>query len=498
MKLNPHKQYSETIDEVLKVRDCVEGSHRIKSQSTTYLKHPAISTERMNDSSERDYYETYKLSAEFPAYTEQTESSLLGKINAAAAEIVFPESLEYLIQDSDGDGLPLTGMIEFTAKNILEAKFHILLAELTGTQGIGNDTSIAQAKSLNLRATIKQYCRESLIDWEFGKYNGKNQLTLMIFKEASTERNQETYEVTEYNHYLILGLDEVGYFQQRFREDEKKTIIAETEKIYPNVGGVIKWIPVEIVSDKELPAGSLPRQAGYLAPIADLALYRYMVSADYKETMRNGVPTLFAMGATHGDQELFEELNGGRRQIVTGSRVCNTLPNNMRVEVQGVAMNDAPFTNYFDANSKEARAIGAVFSDSSESFNTATEASIDDSNTSAILANISASLESCFERVILYCGMFNGLWGQDQIESNLDSVAITLPREFSAEKISPDEARAIAEMYKTGLMSQETAVTKLIQGGFSPAILADELARIAESAPMPENDIGSQEQQPIE
>jgi hypothetical protein len=490
MKLTPHKQYSETIDEVIKVRDCVEGSARVKSKGTTYLKHPGI--ENMSLTSESAYYSVYKEAAEFPGYTQQTLVSMLGKINCSSAEFELPTELEYLINDCDGDGLPLTGIMEYTAKNVMEAKFHILVSELSGTENLDTaNISRAQAQALNLRATIKQYCRESLIDWEFGKYNGRNQLTLMIFKETSTERDPITYAVTEHVHYLVLGLDEIGYYQQRFHEKEvnsQKVLTEDTARIYPTAEGQkLKWIPVEIIADSELPAGSLPRATGYLAPIADLALYRYRASADYKENMRNGTPTLFTKGWTDGDDELFKKINSGRAQIVTGSRVCNNLPNQVDVAVEGVAMDDTPYMNYFKNNSKEARAIGAVFADSDESFNTATEANLDDGNTSAVLENISASLESCFERAILYCGMFNGLWGQDAIEENLDKVKITLPRDFSAEEMTPDEARAVAEMYKTRLMSEETAVTKLIQGGFSPAILEDELSRLAEAAPLPED-----------
>lgn len=487
MKLMPHKDYSATIDEVIKVRDCVEGSHKIKYEGTKYLKHPGI--ENMSLTGEAAYYQVYRDAAEFPGYTAQTGVAMLGKINAGAAEFELPPELEYLINDADGDGMPLTGLIEHTAKNIQEVKFHVILAELTGTENLDTEnTSVAQARALNLKATIKQYCRESMIDWEFGIYNGRKQLTIVVFRETSTERDPDTYAVTEYNHYLILGLDEQGYYQQRFRED-KQQLNADTERIYPTVNGrKLNWIPLEIVSDSELPAGHVPRATGYLGPIADLALYRYRASADYKENMRNGTPTLFTKGWTDGDDELFKKINSERSQIVTGSRVCNNLPNQVDVMVAGVAMDDAPYMNYFKNNSKEARALGAVFADSDESFNTATEAALDDGNTSAVLENISASLESCFERVILYCGMFNGLWDQEAIEENLDNVKVTLPRDFSAEEMTPDEARAVFEAHKSGLMSKEAAITKLIQGGFSPAILDEEIARIDEDGPMPSQD----------
>jgi hypothetical protein len=486
MIITPNDQYNLMLPEVIKNRDCVEGAHRIKSKRATYLIQPGNLIPSTREDLER--YQMYLNGAEFHEFPGETLSALLGKLAFGDTEVELVSELEYLTENADGDGMTLAGLMEYAASNIMQAKYHVLLAELPGTANIDtNNLSRAQANQLNLKACIRQYTRENLIDWQFETYDGIKQLTLLVFREVEKTRAM-TLAVTEKTSYLICGLDELGYYQQRWVEGDgkDKAMVADTDKIYPEVGGQkLRWIPVEIVSDEELPSGSLPRSGGYLSAICNAALHRYQTSADYKEALRNGVPTLFTKGWTDGDGALFETINGGRKNVVTGSGVVNNLPNQVEVMVEGIALNDAPFTNYFDANAKMARALGAKFSDTEVVAATATEANINAGNNNAMLEKLCDNLESAFARAIVYCGMFNGLWGADRVEENIDKVQINMARDFSSVKMSPQEALAIRDLYQSGLMSLETAVTKLVQGGFTPIGAEEELGRIEAEAPTP-------------
>jgi len=351
MNIQPNDQYDLMLPEVVKNRDCVEGAHRIKSKRTTYLIQPGNLLPSSPEDRER--YQMYINGAEFHEFPGETLSALLGKLAFGDTEVELPNELEYLTENADGDGMTLAGLMEYAASNIMQAKYHVLLAELPGTSDIDTkNLSRAQAKELNLKSCIRQYTRENLIDWQFDTYDGVKQLTLLVFREVEKTRSH-TLAITEKTSYLVCGLDDDGYYQQRWTQsvDKQDVMIADKDKIYPEVGGKkLRWIPVEIVSDEELPSGSLPRSGGYLSAICNAALHRYQTSADYKEALRNGVPTLFTKGWTDGDGALFETINGGRKNVVTGSGVVNNLPNQVEVMVEGIALNDAPFTNYFDAN----------------------------------------------------------------------------------------------------------------------------------------------------
>jgi len=476
------------LPEITKNRDCAEGTHRIKSKRTTYLIQPGNLIPATE--SDRERYTLYLNGAEFHEFPSETLASLLGKLSFGDTGVELPAELEYLTENADGDGMSLAGLMEYAASNILQAKYHILLAELPGTSNIDtNNLSRAQASQLNLKACIRQYTRENLIDWQFDTYDGVKQITLLIFREVEKSRSM-TLAVTEQISYLICGLDDIGYYQQRWIEGDGKdnAMVADSDKIYPEVGGQkLRWIPVEIVSDEEMPSGSLPRSGGYLSAICNAALHRYQTSADYKEALRNGVPTLFTKGWTDGDAALFEAINSGRKNVVTGSGVVNNLPNQVEVMVEGVALNDAPFINYFEANAKMARALGAKFSDTEVVAATATEANINAGNNNAMLEKLCDNLESGFSRAILYCGMFNGLWGVDQVEENLDKIIITMARDFSSVKMTPQDALAVRDLRNDRLMSEETAITKLVQGGFIPVSVEEEMRRIESDAPLPES-----------
>lgn len=488
MIITPNQQYTTMLPEITKNRDCAEGSHRVKSKRSVYLIQPGNLIPVTDSDKER--YTLYLNGAEFHEFPGETLSALLGKLAFTGTEVDLPTELEYLINNSDGDGMSLAGLMEYTASNILQAKYHILLAELPGTANIDtNNLSRAQASQLNLKACIRQYTRENLIDWQFDTYDGIKQLTLLIFRENEKVRGADL-GLTDKTTYLVCGLDDTGYYQQRWVEsgNQNTVMIAETDKLYPEISSAkLRWIPVEIVSDEELPSGALPRSGGYLSSICNAALHRYQTSADYKEALRNGVPTLFTKGWTDGDAALFEAINGGRKNVVTGSGVVNNLPNQVDVMVEGISLNDAPFINYFDANAKMARALGAKFSDTEVIAATATEANINAGNNNAMLDKLCDRLESAFSRVILYCGMFNGLWGADQIEENLDLVVITMARDFSSVKMTPQEALAVRDLRNDRLMSEETAITKLVQGGFTPVSVEEEMRRIESEAPLPES-----------
>jgi hypothetical protein len=485
MRIEPNSQYAATLPEITKNRDCVEGSARIKSKTNTYLKHPGIYE---NSLQEQTRYNAYIDGAEFHEFPGETLSALLGKLSFGDTEVELPPDLDYLIDNVDGDGMSLKGLLEDTASNVLQAKYHILLTELPNTVGLDTENvSKADAEELDIKAYIRQYNRESLIDWQFDYYDNVKQLTLLIFREDVQKRNEDLKISTEVS-YLVCGLDDIGYYQARFIEQQKGAIIQTTGRIYPQVSGSpLSWIPVEIVSDQELPSGSLPRSGGYLSAVCNAALSRYRVSADYKEALRNGVPTLFTKGWMDGDIDLFRTINGGRSTVVTGAGVVNNLPNQVEVMVEGVALNDEPFINYFENNAKMARALGAKFSDTETMASTATEANINASNNNAILENLATNEEAAFIRSILYCGMFNGLWDSESIEENAESIILKIPREFSSSKMTPDEARATKDLWRDRLMSTETAITKLVQGGFTPIAAEEEIRRIESQAPLPEN-----------
>lgn len=456
--------YAKYKDYLRLVRDCVEGEPAIKNAQTDYLKHPNMLDQSSPQQQRR--YQAYIHGAEFHETPSETEAAMLGQMTEGEISYDFPDVLEYLVEDSDGDGIPLSGAVENTFKNVIEAGYHVLLAELSGLTGLdAEQVSVADLKEINPRATIKHYTRESLIDWDFRRINGVMQLSLLVLREIQQERDSTTLVRSDVTTYLVLHLDDDGYYyQQKYvSQIDSKEYIKDGEPHYPRVSNQkLTWIPAEIVFDHEVPAGHLPPRLGYLYRICAQALYRYGVSADYKEALRMIQPTTFTSGWTEQGFEQFEKFNG-RDYIAFGAGVSNNLPENVDVDVKGMGVQDEPFERYFDRNEKLTRAMGGVIGEDEQSAAlTATEARIDNSKSTAVMKSIIKNTERAMIRMVAYCGMYMGLWDQYSIEDNIDQITLKLPRDFGQPRMTVDE---IVAAVNATLISKKEGTRQLVAAG---------------------------------
>lgn len=490
-KLTNHDQYDRTLPDVKMVRDCVQGEFEIKRQGTKYLKHPDMIDQASEQARRR--YAAYKDGAEFDDYPADTLRSMLGAMTKGKSTIDLPDKIAHLEENADGDGMPLIGLREVCYKNLLEVKFHILVAEMDSLQSLGVDDlyrdkklSVADLQRLNMKATIKSYSRESLVDWDFRRINGVMQISLLMFEETETIRDNDTLISEDIVSRLVLGLDSNGQYYQKKYLKNKSGGFDSQEPFYPVVNGSrLNWVPAEIVTDEESPSGVIPAATGYIRAVCSASLARYQVSADEKEAMRHMQPTLFAKGARQGDDALFKELNGGREHIAFGSGVANVLPNNMEVEVIGLGAQTEPFENYYIRNDKKLASFGANVGGDSQQTKTATQASSEASKRVAIMHSIVNNTERAIQRMVSYCGMFMGLWSPEDVEAAIDNFEVNFPREFASERISPEEVAAINNLIMSGTYSKAEGVRMLVEGGFSVSDAETILGEVEGQGPMP-------------
>lgn len=488
MKFTEHEDYALTESTVKMVRHCIEGEPAIKRETTTYLKHPNPFDQ--SSAWEVIRYAKYIEGAEFDEIAKATHSSMIGQMTEGEINIDLPDRIAYLEQNADGDGMSLAGVCELIYSNCLQVKFHILVAEYRGLADVDIESvSIADLKQLSPRSTIKQYSRESMIDWGFTRIGGVMQLSLAVLVEHGVLIGPDLVK-TEVKSYLVLGLDENGdYYQQKYVEDNGN-VFADGEKHYPIVGGKrLKWIPIEIVFDQEVPAGKIPRDMGYLYSLCSKDLAAYRVSADYKEALRQMQPTTFTSGWKTNDQELFKELNN-REYIAFGAGVSNNLPEGVEVDIKGMGVEAQPFLDYFERNESQSIKLGAQVETQTQNA-TATEIRSRDRKSKAVMISIIKNTEAALRRIVSYCAMYEGLWSPDDVENNLDQIVIDLPKDFAKTTMTPDEVNAIATAYNAGLISKKEAVRKLVAGGFTVSdaeTILDELeqqAAVPVANPMP-------------
>ena len=310
-----HPDYSATIDEVRKIRDCVEGQLAVKSRNGgfTYLPHPSDIDKTSGRALAR--YQRFKNSAEFDGFTSKTLVGLNGAFNAVEPVFELPSQIEYLIGDSDGSGTSLKKAIESTADNILQVKFHCLLADFNGLVQDDNMT-VNQAKELGLKASIKHYPRESLVDWDFSVVNGVYQMSFAKLSEVTTSVNKDTFQREEKTNHLILALDDDGfYYQQLITTDESgKEEVSERE--YPLANGQrFNSLPFRIVTDDSSEINRVPKGFGILYPIALKALSRYRNSANLQEVLhRFAQPTVKSTGWKADSGDIYKNWRRGRNK----------------------------------------------------------------------------------------------------------------------------------------------------------------------------------------
>ena len=463
--IRKHPEATLMHDELVKVRDCVKGAFFVKRKKTVYLPHPSD----LDTTSKSAYmrYDKYMLGAEYDDIPAQTLSAVIGKMDFKSAEVVAPTELEYLLTDADGDGMRLTSVMEKTAENALAVKWHVLVADYQGLSDVAiQEISIAELKQLNPRASIKQYNRDSVIYWHHERVNGKMQLVYIMLFEQGVRFDSSRLVDTRIESYLILALDENGeYYQQKIVRHADNGLI-EGERSYVKVNQQpLKWLPVKIVSDVPLQAGSLPMEMGYLSGIINLTLSKYYWSAELADYGNRMKPSINIFGVSAQDWTEFQEINGRDYIEVGGSNVFGK-------DVNASILSPTDASGFYFKKQEELdsklRALGAVFPSDMSGQRTATEVESYSEEQASRLIGLAGQLEEAFTAMLLYCGMFQGLWTQEAIEDN-DQVSVKLKKEFGSVKMTAQEVQQVRENYLSGLIDKREAIEQLSMGGWTVA-----------------------------
>lgn len=464
-----HPDYSLMQEELDNVRTALLGSPFVKAKRELLLPHPSSIDTTSKEAVMR--YNAYLAGAEFDEVPGQTLKTIMGRMNFPAMTVELPGRISYLEQNIDNDGTSLIGAVENAAANVAAVKWHCLVADYRGLSGLAIDeVSKADVAAMNPRATVKQYPRESVVWWNYERIDDAMQLTFIMLRETQLEFNKLTFTGEQVESFLILALDDNGdYYQQKIVKNTISNAGGSTYEVgepdYVTVRGQrLKWLPVEIVADEELNPGVLPKNLGYLAPICDLTLARYRVSAEYKEAMRMIAPTVNVTGMGQMEWETYQAVNK-RDYVITGSGGVNLFAEGVTMDVISSGLSLEGYERYFKDSESKLRALGASFATEQSVEQTATEASIANSEQTARLVSMAYQLEAAFKRVILYAGAFEGLWGVDDIESNLDQIQLILNKEFAEQKMSPADRDGVRNDYLSGLINKEEALRQLERGG---------------------------------
>jgi hypothetical protein len=476
-----HPESALMLPEIVKIRDCVKGSAFVKAKGSLYLPHPSALDSESPEAVLR--YNQYRANAQFQGIPKQTLRTWVGKIDPEKTIAELPEKIAYLEGDVDGDGLGLRGAISQTLANVLSVKWHVLVSDYQGLSDVDlKSLSRADLAAIKPRATVKQYTRENVIYWHFDRVNGKMQLAYIMLLETGLEFDTSKLKNNVIESYLILALDEKGeYYQQKIVRSTAG--LQEGEKSPVKVGGsALKWLPVSVVIDEPMQAGAMPMELGYLSPIVDLTLHNYVISADKMETLNAGKPTLNYYGVDQNAWEQFQAVN--ERDYVAVGLAVNLWSKEVTSEYVSAQTDISGYTETMQSNNDEMRSLGASFPTDSTVDKTATEVETDSAEQAARLTVAAQCVEDAWRFMALCCGMFEGLWSQDNIEQNLDQVVITLNKEFSKREMSPQKAQQVLAAIAGGVISKSEGLKIFVNGGWTVTEYEELIAEMDSGAGM--------------
>lgn len=475
--------YAENIDTVIAVRTAIAGEQAVKNKREEMLPNPCVDPSKRAEPDNVARYNRLLEYAEFDNVGANTLESLIGAMFRIDPVVDgLGTRNEYLDDDADGNGQSLSDAMELTASECLQMRYEGLLAEYSDLAGLNaTEISVADQIRLNLRASIKHYPRESIVNWSFMVVNGVKKLNMLVLREAELQSfdplsmTTSGFALDQVQAYLILGLDENGkYFQRRYVERGPKQQSELSEAFYPLANGQpLDFIPFEFVFSSKRKTGDIPSQLGYLYPIIAKTLHRYRTSALQKESLRvTGQPTSYSKGWTEQTLKQYKQATGNEFINLGAGEHIPLFGDNAEIGYLDWDADNNAFTVYMEANRREIIALGGIFNDEADSAATATEAAINVAEEKGTLSTLAKNIESSYSRVIKWCALFNG--GGD-IEPS-----IKLTRDFSAVRLTAVDRAQIMNEYLQGAISRSEMYRQLERGGVLQEeidVIIDELER---------------------
>lgn len=461
-----HPQYAATRGPVKRMRDSVAGEDVVKAARFEYLPHPCHDPAERGHEEQAHRYDAMVTYAEYENVPGNTLDTLVGAMFRVPPQIDLDGMDDQIETDSDGNGMSLSESLELTASECLQMRYHGLLAEYSDLAGQDpSEITVQQRRDMGLRATIKHYPRESIVNWSYRVINGTKQLNVVILRESETQvLNPEDIATQGTEHelitaYLMLGLDADGdYFQRRYVVDGKTKSGTWSELVYPEADGQrLQFIPFEIVFSSERKVGDIPRQLGYLDPISLKAIHRYQISALLKEALRiTAQPTSWSKGWTDHSLQQYKDATG-KDHVSLGAGQHIPLFGDAEVGFLEWNADSNGLFKYMEENKSDLIALGGVFNDEGEQAETATAASINSAEKKGVLSTLAKNIEESYQKVLGWVAMFDG--------DTADGVTIKLSREFVAIRLTAQDRAAILADYNGALITREEALRQLERGG---------------------------------
>ena len=406
--------YDLAVEKSTLVRDFAEGEFSVKAKEEVYL--PALGGQDVDD------YNAYLARGYLVPAVEPTALAIIGAIMRIDPAFDPTGSINYLLEDFDGEGNSSTNFVEGIIKQLLYAGSAGYLIEYTD------------------KAIVKEYTKESII-------NVSPDYIVLMQEYQEQDKKDKFLQYTK-KEYLELTYDENGnYIQNIWRQAKgKEFVIVET--ITPtNRGQSLTRIP--FVFSNALSSDPI------LLHLSNINHKQYMQSTDESHGLHwTALPTGFIFG------ELTDS-NGRKKQITVGAGSFNHI-NDSDAKVQLLEFTGAGLTALrasINEKIENMASIGAtMLTDSSGGVRSAKTATIEASSQTATLSTIANTIDSVMSNILEILAEWMGASvppfevNRDFIDSNLD----------------PQSLLAYLQVYQSGGMSLNSFLNLLVKGELLP------------------------------
>ena len=451
-----HEEYSENIDNWKLIEDVISGKKAIDAKGDTYLPIPSGRSEKE--------YQAYQKRAVLYNATARTLDGLLGALFRKDVKVSVPESLEYILSNTDGEDNGISQFSKKLATNVISKGRQGVLVDFPQARGV---ETLADERNANMKARIQTYSPESIVNWRVVKDGSLLKLTHVLLKEDEAISGGHAFKFEKFTRYRLLELDDEGFYfirilEERKDEKAKTTTYVEVENIVPRLpnGELLDKIPFFFV-------GSVDNGAAVNRPplydIAQLNLAHYRNSADFEEALYMiGQPTSYIVGL---NRDFITENQGNIR---IGSRITWLLPEGAQVGLLESKADKSVLQQAMEHKETELVGMGAriLQDNSSRGSESAESVMLRRSGESSQLSCIADNINVAMTEALKMCAKWMGLPDTD--------IKYSINKDFFSTRLSHQDITALVAAWQGGAISRGVLFDNLRKGEIIDPTLEDE------------------------
>lgn len=315
---NQHSLFKSHLEDCIKMRTVFQGDKAIKANAKTYVpKNKGVSDEDYNAIIQRSVFENF---------TEATAKGISGLIFAKESTISVPASLEILKENIDMDDNTIVDLSQNIVNELMEVGRCGLLIDVPNIDTTG--MTRPQTDALNIRAFVKLYKSETIINWRYESINSVNKLTLLVLHEVYEDWT-DRFTAKLKDRYRVYSLVDNVCYVEVFEENDKTFVNTMDMKPVIVKGGPINYIPFIPLTYKDI---SIVPTKPPLMDIADINICHYGVSVERRDVVHFiGSPFVMGKGINTKDSQgndlvirlgssvaqIFQEVNADMKIVET-------------------------------------------------------------------------------------------------------------------------------------------------------------------------------------